>query len=89
MDEVFAMLLKEKERLKERKKRLTTLLASKFDELKYYQSELLVVKDNISHMKKEVRRAVEKEVKDIINKKYVNRDRVYDYPCQMNSNPSK
>ena len=40
MDEVFSMLLKEKDRLKERKKRLSTLLTSKFDELKYYQSEL-------------------------------------------------
>ena len=43
----------------------------------------------MSHMKKEVRRAVEKEVKDIIHNKYVNRDKIYDYPCQITTNNSK
>ena len=36
-------------------------------------------------MKKEVRRAVEKEVKETINRKYIQRDTVYDYPLQLNS----
>lgn len=32
-------------------------------------------------MRKEVRKVVEIEVKDIIYRKNYNKDRIYDYPC--------
>ena len=69
MDEVFTLLLKEKERVTERKKKFEALIINKGNELLNYQSELTNIKECMNNMKKEVRKTVEKEVKDIVYRK--------------------
>ena len=83
MDEVYALLVTEKSKIQEQKDQLEKILKNKCDDLKLYQTDLKSIQESLSQMKKEVRRAVENEVKSVINKKYSNRDMVYDYPLQM------
>ena len=48
-----------------------------------YKEELKNIKEQASEFKKQIRRAVEKEVKDTIYRKYRDKDYIYDYPLQV------
>ncbi|CDW82867.1 UNKNOWN [Stylonychia lemnae] len=85
MDDVFGLLMKEKERLKLKKQEIDQLLSQRQDTLTAYKKELQELRDNSKELKVEIRRVVEKEVKETIYRKYRDRDYIFDYPCQINA----
>lgn len=91
MDEVYAMLVKEKEKAAQKKVQLDKVVLQQKESLLSYQTELKQIQESLSLMKTEVRRAVEKEVKETVYRKNRDRDYVYDYPCQIpnSSGPSQ
>eukprot|EP00347_Sterkiella_histriomuscorum_P021666 403333186 len=82
MDDVYSMLIKEKQKLNEQKAKMDQIFGNQKINLDSYKEELKNIKEQASEFKKQIRRAVEKEVKDTIYRKYRDKDYIYDYPLQ-------
>ena len=85
MDSVYAMLMAEQKKLKEKKKQLDLIVSQQVN-LPAMRQELCAIRAENEQLKKEVRCAVETEVKNMFQTKYKNVDKLYDYPRQIDAN---
>ena len=84
MDSVYAMLMSEQKKLKEKKAQLDIIINQQGN-LPAMRQELSAIRAENELLKKEVRNAVETEVKNMFQTKYNNIDKLYDYPRQIDS----
>ena len=85
MDSVYSMLMTEQKKLKEKKKQLDQIVNEHLN-LPAMRQEITAIRAENEQLKKEVRNAVDQEVKHMFATKYKNADQLYDYPRQIDEN---
>lgn len=80
MGVLFEIIKKEKEALQRDKQLLRHIIVSKETEIYTFRAEIQAIKKDAEALKANVQSTVEKEVKRIVYRKFIDKDRVCDYP---------
>ena len=80
MGVLFERIKKEKEALQRDKQLLRHIIVSKETEISTFRAEIQAIKKDAEALKANVQSTVEKEVKRIVYRKFIDKDRVCDYP---------